>query len=92
MNDRTDSGAYLVKVHPGDRVELWQTRGQMREQARLVQEVSPVGRIDDGGDYVPLGKDAATGEWRPVGADDVAEFRATKRGALAVGKPFLNPL
>jgi hypothetical protein len=62
-----DSHAWLVRVYADDRVEVGQTRGQMQEQARLVGQGFETGRIDENGDYTPLGLNPETGEWQPMG-------------------------
>ena len=60
---RSERGASLAWLHPDDFVSVHQTNPQ--EQARPVSEASLVGRIDDDGNYIPPGKDATTGAWRP---------------------------
>jgi hypothetical protein len=64
-----DERAWLVRVYADDRVEVGQTRSQMQEQGRLVSQGFVVGRIDDNGDYLPLGLNPETAEWEPVDPD-----------------------
>jgi hypothetical protein len=70
-----DGCAWLVRVYADDRVEVGQTRGQMAEQGRLVDQGFVVGEIDDAGDYVPLGFNPDTGKWQPIGPDDTIVYR-----------------
>jgi hypothetical protein len=65
--DELDELPCLVRVYADDRVEVLQTRGQKREQGRLIDAGYRVGRIDMAtGDYVPRCRDLASGQWQDV--------------------------
>lgn len=62
--DEYDERAWLVRVYADDAIEVGQTRAQAQEQSRLISEGYTMGRVEDNGDYQPLGLRTETGSVR----------------------------